>query len=66
MLPNDIIYLYYDNERYVYKVSDIYEITKNGTLALESNKDNKTLTLITCKDSKKQLVIVSTLINNKG
>ncbi len=62
----DIINLYYNNKKYIYKVSDIYEITKNGTLALESNKDKKTLTLITCKDSKRQLVIVSTLINSKG
>ncbi len=57
----DSIYLYYNNVKYTYNVSDIYEIKKNGTLALESNKDNKTLTLVTCKGIDKQLVIISTL-----
>lgn len=57
----DNIILYYKNKKYVYKVTDIYEIVKNGTLALESNKENKTLTLVTCKDDNTQIVIVSTL-----
>lgn len=63
---NDIIFLYYNNKKYTYKVSDIYEITKNGTLALESNKNKKTLTLITCKGVDKQLVIISTLTKEEG
>ena len=58
---NDKIYLYYKNIKYIYEVKDIYEITKNGTLALEPNKTNKTLTLVTCKGTSKQLVIISTL-----
>ncbi len=58
---NDKIYLFYNNIKYCYKVKDIYEVTKNGTLALESNKNEKTLTLVTCKGSNKQLVVVSTL-----
>lgn len=56
----DILYLYYNNTKYTYKVTDIYEIKKTGKLALESN-NNKTLTLVTCKGSDKQLVIISTL-----
>lgn len=58
---NDKLYLYYNNVKYIYKVNDIYEIKKNGTLAVESNTDKKTLTLVTCKGSSKQLVIVSIL-----
>ena len=61
----DSINLYYKKKVYEYKVSDIYEIKKNGTLALESNKDNKTLTLVTCKGMDKQIVIISTLIKEK-
>jgi len=57
----DNIVLYYKNKKYEYKVTDIYEIVKSGSLALESNKENKTLTLVTCKDDNTQLVIVSTL-----
>lgn len=57
----DTIYLYYNGIKYVYQVNDIYEIKKSGKLALESNKTKKTLTLVTCKGSDKQLVIISTL-----
>lgn len=57
----DLLYLYFNGVKYTYQVSDIYDIRKNGTLALESNKDKKTLTLVTCKGSHKQLVIISTL-----
>ena len=57
----DKIYLYYDNVKYIYKVTDRYDIIKNGTLALESNHDKKTLTLVTCKGNTKQLVIIATL-----
>ena len=58
---NSKIYLYYNNVKYYYEVKDIYEVTKNGTLALESSRNEKTLTLVTCKGSNKQLVVVSTL-----
>lgn len=61
---NDLIYLYYNNTKYTYKITDIYEIKKTGQLALESN-NNKTLTLVTCKGSSKQLVIISTLQKEK-
>ena len=62
---NSYIYMYYKNIKYTYKVTDKYEIKKNGTLALESNKNDKTLTLVTCKGLDKQLVIISTLIKEK-
>ncbi len=61
----DILYLYFNGVKYSYQISDIYDIKKNGTLALESNKDKKTLTLVTCKGSNKQLVIISTLIKEE-
>ena len=59
---NDLIYLYYNDVKYIYQVSEIYDIIKNGTLALEPNHNKKTLTLVTCKGDTKQLVIISTLI----
>ena len=61
LVINDKLILYYDNYKYTYKVTDIYEIKKTGTLALESNKGAKTLTLVTCKGLDRQIVIVSTL-----
>ncbi len=59
----NIIKLDYKNKKYEYKITDIYEVIKSGRLALESNKDKKTLTLVTCKGNDKQLVIISTLIS---
>lgn len=61
----DTIHLYFDGFKYTYKVSDIYEIKKTGQMAVESNTDKKTLTLVTCKGSDKQLVIISTLQKEK-
>lgn len=58
----NLIKMNYKNKNYEYKITDIYEIIKSGRLALESNQDKKTLTLVTCKGTNKQLVIVSTLI----
>ena len=57
---NDLIYLDYDGYKYKYKITDIYEIKKNGNLAIESNKDKRTIALVTCKGNKKQLVIIGT------
>ncbi len=60
------IYFYYNNKIYTYKVIDIEEQQKDGYI--EINKDNKKqLILTTCstKNKQKQLVIKSTLINEK-
>lgn len=61
----NLIKMNYKERKYEYKITDIYEVIKSGRLALESNKDRKTLTLITCKGNNKQLVIVSTLISEE-
>ena len=63
-IKNDI-YLYYDNKKYHYKIIDKYEIIKTGSMAIEPNKDKEKLILVTCKDDKKQIVIISELIDIK-
>ena len=56
---NDYIYLYFNNNKYIYKIIDIYEIEKSGYLNYSYNDFNEII-LITCKDnSSKQLVFVS-------
>ena len=62
----DSIYIYYQNKKYIYEVVDIYEIEKNGTMSIKKNKNETTLTLITCSESNenKQIVLVSYLKNN--
>ena len=44
----DIAYLTYGGETHTYKIVNIYEVEKNGTVAIYRNYDTKVLTLITC------------------
>lgn len=57
---NDVIFIYYNNQKYNYKIRKIYEIDKNGKLNI--NTMNNILYLTTCgkKDKTKQLVIEAT------
>ena len=44
----DIAYLSYNNVRYSYKIVDIYEVEKDGTVAIYRDYSKSVLTLITC------------------
>lgn len=44
----DIAYLQYKNKRYSYKIVDIYEVEKDGTVAIYRDYNKNCLTLITC------------------
>jgi LPXTG-site transpeptidase (sortase) family protein len=59
----DYIYIYLDDIIFVYEIVDIYEIVKNGYMAIESNEVD-VLYLITCKvyNNSRQLVVKSKLI----
>lgn len=54
------------NNTYVYEVKNIYYINKTGYMEIPEELSN-TLILITCsvKYKNKQLIVVSTLIDNK-
>lgn len=56
---NDVIYFYYDNQKYEFIVSDIYLVDKNGYVDVYKEKDKMTLTLITCYLNDYQLVIIA-------
>lgn len=45
---NDIAYLYYNNRKYTYKIVDIYEVEKDGTVAIYRDYKKSGLTLVTC------------------
>lgn len=64
LVLNDKIYIYYNNEKYTYRVVDIYEIEKTGKANIKRNINSNTLTLITCStvNKTKQIVIISELI----
>lgn len=56
---NDIAYIYYNGSRFFYKLINIYEVDKTGTVDIVRNTQRNTLTLITCKGKeKKQLVFI--------
>lgn len=56
---NDIAYIYYNGSRFSYKLINIYEVDKTGTVDIVRNTQKNTLTLITCKGKeKKQLVFI--------
>ena len=57
---NDEVLLYYQNQKYSYRVKEIKEIDKNGTISLISNDEN-TLYLITCSQQNKGKYLIISL-----
>ena len=63
---NDIVYVYYNNKTYTYKVVNKYEIEKTGKAIIKRNKNTKSLTLITCKrGTNKQFVFIAEIIREE-
>lgn len=59
----DLVYLYYDQHIFIYKVSNKYEIEKNGNAIIRTNMNKKTLTMITCANQlNNQLVVVAEFV----
>ena len=60
---NDDIVIHYNNKKYVYKIDKIYNEKKTGRVRILRNKNNTTLTLITCTkdDNYHQTVYISYL-----
>lgn len=57
----DIAYLNYKNIKYSYKIVDIYEVEKDGTVAIYRDYSKNVLTLITCtrnSDTKQTVYIL--------
>ena len=44
----DIAYISYEKNKYAYKIVDIYEVEKDGTVAIYRDYNKSCLTLITC------------------
>ncbi len=65
---NDDVYIIYNNERYIYKIVNIYTVPKNGEVAIYRNQGKTTLTLITCtkNDDTTQTVYICELIRKEG
>lgn len=61
----DNAYLQYQNSKYAYEIVNIYEVEKDGTVAIYRDYDKNCLTLITCtrNSNTKQTVYILEQIN---
>lgn len=60
----DEIYIYFNDIKYIYKITNIYDIEKTGTTIIKRNFAVTTLTMITCRiNTNQQIVIISELVN---
>ena len=67
LVTGDISYIYYGGIKYTYKVTNIYDIEKNGTALITRDLDKTTLTMITCRhNTNKQIIVISELINQEN
>lgn len=64
----DIVNIYYNNTKYVYKITNIYTQPKNGEVNIYRDKDKTVLTLITCtkNDDTTQTVYICEQISKEG
>lgn len=62
----DNIYITYMNKKYTYNIVDIYYQKKDGKLDVYKIKNTKTLVLITCTNSKRDLqtIYIATIVEN--
>lgn len=65
---NDQASVIYNNEKYVYNITNIYTVPKNGEVAIYRDMNKTTLTLITCtkNDETTQTVYIAELIRKEG
>lgn len=62
----DESYIYYKNNKYIYKMIESYEVQKNGIVPIKNYENKTILTLITCsQDEEKQIVIINELLEVK-
>ena len=61
---NDLIYLYYNNVKYTYKVYKHYEIEKTGTMKMDLSSEDD-ITLITCKSNTNKQFVYKAILTNK-
>lgn len=57
----DIVYVYFNNNKYEYKIVKYYEEEKNGNITIKDNSNNKKIILTTCRFFNKQLVYIAYL-----
>jgi len=58
----DVAEIYYHGNRYTYKIVNIYDVEKTGTVEIDRDYNKESLTMITCRHgTNKQIVLISEL-----
>lgn len=65
---HDLVYIYYNNMKYIYKVIDRYIEPKDGDISVYRDKSKTTLVLTTCSQESKgsQFVVIAELIDKEN
>lgn len=65
---HDLVYIYYNNIKYIYQVVDQYIETKDGDISIYRDKSKTTLVLTTCSQENKgsQFVVIAELIDKEN
>ena len=62
---NKEVYIYYEGNKYTYKINKHYEVKKTGSIDIERDGTTNAITLITCKDDDYQMIYLGYLINRE-
>lgn len=63
---NDLVYVYYNGEKFNYKITNIYDVEKTGQVSITKKNNVNTLTLITCRhNTNNQIVIIAELVSKE-
>lgn len=62
---DSLIYIYYDGFKYIYKLNNSYDTSKDGKVEIVRNRYKNTITLITCKrgTKDKQTIFIGYLVD---
>lgn len=65
---DSLIYIYYDGIKYIYKLNNSYDTSKDGKVEIVRNRYKNIITLITCKrgTKDKQTVFIGYLVDKVG
>lgn len=67
LVNDDLVYIFYDNTVYTYKIVNKYEIEKTGQAVIKRNMQKQTLTMITCiSGTEKQMIVIAELVSKEG
>lgn len=63
---DDLVFIYYKGTKYIYKINNIYEEEKDGSITIHRDNNRTIIALITCKSrSNNQYVFIGELINKE-